>query len=305
MKDAFSGCNPIVNFVYFGMVISVTIFFLHPVLLGISFISGMAYSIFLNGRKALKFNLGFLLPLMLVAAVFNPLFNHEGMTILFYFNDNPITLESVLYGVSAAVMIGAVMLWFSCYNAIMTSDKFLYLFGKIIPSLSLVFSMALRFIPRYKAQIKRITNAQRGIGRDVSSGNILKRIRSGLSILSIMITWALENGVETADSMHARGYGLPGRSAYSNYGFDTRDSSVIGILIVLFAVVVASIGKHIISIVYFPAFAINASGILEYSLYAGFAVICLLPLLMGLREQVLWKYSRLAIPKIQMEYYIK
>jgi energy-coupling factor transport system permease protein len=305
MKDAFSGCNPIVNFLFFVMVISVTVFFLHPVLLGISFVSGLAYSIFLNGRKALKFNLAFLLPLMIVAAVFNPLFNHEGMTILFYFNDNPITLESVLYGIAAAIMIGAVILWFSCYNAIMTSDKFLYLFGKLIPALSLIFSMALRFIPRYKAQIKRITNAQRGIGRDVSSGNVFARIRSGLSILSIMITWALENGVETADSMHARGYGLPGRTAYSNYGFDTRDSSLTGILVVLFAVVLASIFRHIISIVYFPAFEINLSGVLEYVIYTGFAGLCLLPLILGVREELVFKTSQRGIPKVQMEYYIK
>jgi energy-coupling factor transport system permease protein len=120
-----------------------------------------------------------------------------------------------------------------------------------------------------------------------------------------MITWALENGVETADSMHARGYGLPGRTAYSNYGFDTRDSSLMGILVVLFAVVVASIFKHIISIIYFPAFEINVLGVLEYVIYAGYAVLCLLPLILGVREELVFKNSQRRIPKVQMEYYIK
>jgi energy-coupling factor transport system permease protein len=204
-------------------------------------------------------------------------------------------LESILYGISAAFMIGAVILWFSCYNAIMTSDKFLYLFGKLIPVLSLIISMALRFIPRYKAQIKRITNAQRGIGHDVSSGNIISRINSGLSILSIMVTWALENGVETADSMRARGYGLRGRTAYSNYKFDTRDATLTAVIILMFAVTIVSIKKQIISITYFPAYVINDSGGLTIIIYTGYAVICLLPLILDIREDIIWRSLRLKI----------
>ena len=79
-------------------------------------------------------------PLLLFSAVLNPLFNHEGATILTYLPDgNPLTLESMLYGVSAAAMMVTVILWFSCYNSVMTSDKFLYLFGRVIPALSLLF----------------------------------------------------------------------------------------------------------------------------------------------------------------------
>ncbi len=86
------------------------------------------------------FSLYGLLPLLLFSAVLNPLFNHEGATILTYLPDgNPLTLESMLYGVSAAAMMVTVILWFSCYNSVMTSDKFLYLFGRVIPALSLLF----------------------------------------------------------------------------------------------------------------------------------------------------------------------
>ena len=33
----------------------------------------------------------------------------------------------------------------------------------------------------------------------------------------------MENAIDTADSMNCRGYGLPGRTAFSIYRFDTRD----------------------------------------------------------------------------------
>jgi energy-coupling factor transport system permease protein len=289
MRDAFSDCNPVVNFVYFFVVIGVTILFLHPVLLGISFVAGMVYSIYLNGGRALRFNLVFLLPLMLVAAIINPAFNHAGLTILTYVNDNPITLESIVYGVAAAVMVGSVILWFSCYNAIITSDKFLYLFGRIIPALSLIISMALRFIPRYKAQITKIMNAQRGIGKDVSSGTIVARARNGLSVLSTMITWALENAIDTADSMKSRGYGLKGRTAYSNYGFTARDGIVLAVLLTLLVIVVASIATQSLSITYFPAFAMNVPDVLAYTAYS---IICLLPLLLDAKEELTWHSLR-------------
>jgi hypothetical protein len=43
----------------------------------------------------------------------------------------------------------------------MTSDKFVYLFGEIIPALSLIFSMVLRLVPRLKAQSRVIANARK------------------------------------------------------------------------------------------------------------------------------------------------
>lgn len=203
-------------------------FFLHPVSLIISLIGAVSYSIYLNGKKALRFQLGFLLPMMLMAAVVNPAFNHEGATILTYLpTGNPLTLESMVYGLAAAMMMASVVIWFSCYNAVMTSDKFVYLFGRIIPALSLVLSMTLRFVPKFKAQFHVVSDAQKCVGRDVSNGGVIQRLRNGITILSIMLTWALENAIETADSMKSRGYGLPGRTAFSIYRFDERDKSAL------------------------------------------------------------------------------
>lgn len=105
-------------------------FFMHPVFLGISLLCGIAYSIRLNGMKAVKFNILYMLPILLLFAVMNPVFNHAGATIIVYVNDNPITVESIVYGFASATMFVSVIIWFSCYNAVMTSDKFIYLFGR-------------------------------------------------------------------------------------------------------------------------------------------------------------------------------
>ena len=288
-KDTFSSYHPIINFVFFAFVILTTIFVLHPVLLAISLISGVTYSIYLYGKKAVKLNLIALLPMMIIAAIFNPLFNHAGMTILFYFRDNPITLESIYYGIAAAIMIGSVIVWFACYNAIMTSDKFVYLFGRIIPVLSLIFSMTMRFIPKYTHQAKLVAEAQRSIGKSPTSGKLIERLKSGAMIFSVMITWALENGVETADSMKSRGYGLKGRTAYSNYRFDARDRSLCIALVVLMLAILLAFTFKILSVQYFPQFEMNSLGALQIVLYIFHAAVCFLPLVLNIIEDITWR----------------
>ena len=136
---------------------------------------------------------------------------------------NWITLEAIVYGIVLGAVMFIVIQWFSCYNTVMTSDKFIYLFGRIIPALSLVLSMALRFVPRFLRQLKVIRNGQKAMGRDVSEGTVLNRIKYGLQMVSILVTWALENAIETSDSMRSRGYGLHGRTAFSIYRLTRRD----------------------------------------------------------------------------------
>lgn len=82
-------------------------------------------------EKTVKFNLIFSIPMMLIVALMNPMFNHYGVTIIGYLhNGNPFTLESCVYGLVMAMMLVCTMIWFSCYTIVMTSDKFIYLFGK-------------------------------------------------------------------------------------------------------------------------------------------------------------------------------
>lgn len=217
---------------YFALVIGFSMFLVHPVSLIISLGASLAYAVYLNGGRAVRFSLLVMLPMMAVAALVNPAFNHEGATLLAYLpSGNPLTLESILYGLAAAAMLAAVVTWFSCYTAVMTSDKFVYLFGRVIPALSLVLSMTLRFVPKFQAQFRVVSEAQRCVGRDVSDGSLFRRLRNAVTIFSIMLTWSLENAIETADSMKSRGYGLPGRTAFSIYRFDSRDKAVLAWLV--------------------------------------------------------------------------
>ena len=228
MKDAFSGYHPLVNTGYFVLVLTVSMICIHPVTQGICLICACWYAIQLKGKAGVMLALKVGLPVMVMAALLNPLFNHAGVTMLWYLpNGNPMTLESILYGWAAGCMLATVLLWFVCVNEVLTSDKLLYLFGRVIPSLALLVSMTLRLIPRFRVQLADITEVQRTLGRDPRTGTIFKRLRNAITILSILITWALEDAVETADSMRSRGYGLPGRTSFHLYRIEERDRAVL------------------------------------------------------------------------------
>jgi energy-coupling factor transport system permease protein len=289
-RDAFSSCHPIVNFFYFALVLGFSMFLMHPVSLVISLAAAFAYSLMLNGRRAARFNLLYMLPMIGMVAVVNPVFNHEGMTILCYLpTGNPLTLESMVYGVAAALMLAAVVIWFSCYNAVMTSDKFVYLFGRVIPALSLVLSMTLRFVPKFKAQFQVVSEAQRCVGRDISDGTVLQRLRNAVTILSIMVTWALENAIETADSMKSRGYGLPGRSAFSIYRMDDRDKGLLAWLGFCGVFIFSGAMAGGLYWRYFPSIKGAELLPLTVAFQAVYLALCLTPVLLDIYENYRWR----------------
>jgi energy-coupling factor transport system permease protein len=252
-----------------------------PVSLVISLGSAAAYSLFLKGWRAMRRGLMSLLPLMLLTALLNAAFQHAGATILLYLpSGNPLTLESVAYGWAAAALLGAVLTWFTCYNAVMTSDKFIYLFGRVIPASSLVLSMTLGFVPKLKRQLRAVREAQQCVGQDVSQGTPMQRVRRAVTVLSILVTWALENAIETADSMKSRGYGLPGRTAFSIYRWSRRDIAALIWLVFCGGYLLAGWLSGGLYWRYFPTFKHGTIGVFSVSIPLVYLAMCLTPLIL-------------------------
>ena len=209
-----------------------------------------------------------------------------------------------MYGIVLGCVLFIMILWFSCYNQIMTSDKFIYLFGRIIPAMSLMLSMALRFVPHFAGQLKVIRNGQKCVGMDVSNGKWLKRVRYALNMVSILVTWALENAIETADSMKSRGYGLKGRTAFSIYRFNRRDK-ILGALLAGLCIVFgygchegAAFSQYNPRIL-LAGFTIfgrvprqSCSPVLAVITFVSFGIFCFLPLMLDLSEEYAMRRSR-------------
>lgn len=237
MRDAFSDCHPIINFVFYIGAIIMGMFFLHPVFLAISLALAFSYYVLVK-KECLKYIAG-MTGLIVILTVVNPLFNPRGETVLFtYFVGRTYTMEALVYGVALAAMFVTVITWFATYNQVMTSDKFLYCFGRMAPSVSLILTMVLRLVPSFQKKSGQIAGARMCIGKSVENGTIYEKAEHGLTIVSALTSWALEGGIVMADSMKGRGFGSGKRTSFSLYRMRSTDRKLLilmsGLIIILF-----------------------------------------------------------------------
>lgn len=291
-SDTFATYHPVVSFFYFSIVIATSMMIMHPVLLILSFAGALSYHAYQSDVRRAVLGIVGTIPMILISAVFNALFSHQGMTLLFYLkNGNPITLESILYGITTGFMLTTVILWFACFNHVMTSDKLIYLFGKLIPAMSLILTMIFRFVPRFIMQAKKVSNAQKGLGRKEKS-SIYERVRQGIKILSILVTWELEHGIDTADSMKSRGFGLRGRTNYSRFCMDGRDICFLSAILFCFICLLYSILTKQIKVLFYPMIQINQTTGLTMVTYVIFTITCFLPMMINWVEDMKWNYLK-------------
>lgn len=286
---AFSDYHPLVLLVYFLSILAVAMFVNNPVIGIFALIGGILFCAMLSKRSETAGNLGFYIPLFFMVAITNPLFSHNGVTPLFFLNGNPVTAEAFAYGIAIAVTVTGVMMWCKCYSAVMTSDKFLYLFGKAIPKLSLVLSMALRFIPMFKRQMHKVSRAQKSMGL-YSSKSFIDKIKSTMRVFMAMLSWSLENSIETSASMKARGYGLKGRTNFSLFRFYPRDGILLSVCAVLLGVTVAGIITGDTAFYYYPRISELTLTPFSVTVYTAFGILSFLPFMIEVKEALKWKY---------------
>ena len=290
-KSAFENCHPLVGFTYFALVIGCGMFFMHPVCLAVSLTGSVSFCVKLRGGRSARLFLKYALPVMLFAAAVNTLFNHRGDTVLCLLpTGNRLTLESILYGVAAAVMLVSVLAWFGCYNEIMTSDKFVYLFGRAIPSLSLVLSMTLRFVPRFAERFEQVKEARICMGKTPRSP--LGKIKNALTCFLTVAAWSLENSIVTADSMKSRGYGLRGRTSFSVFVFTERDACLLAWLGLSALFLISGAVSGDLNWTYYPGFGGALAEPLTIALEAVYFAVCFTPLVIDLWEDKRWRSSR-------------
>lgn len=273
----FARYHPAINLLYFTAVLTGTILFRQPVFLCLSYVCAFLYLLKLRGLRALIPGLG-LLPLALLFALWYGSYHHFGLTVLgVNFIGNQVTLESFLCGGTWAMVCVAAVLWMGCVHAVFTTDKIVYLLGRVSPHLSLYLSILLRTVPRLNKQRQRIELAQRGIGRGKGQGNIFQRMRNTLRRGSILLTWLIEGIVTTSDSMRCRGCSLRGRTAYSLYRFDGRDRSFVIGLCSLICVLLMALLLDQTMIRFAPQVVMMPITPMSCLFYAAWAALCLLP----------------------------
>lgn len=204
MVRGFQSFHPIILLLYYVCSISALMLYQHPIFLLTAVCIIVAINIMLDGGDQLR-KWGWMIAIMfLFAIILTPVFNRRGNHILFYFLGNQIMLEAILQGVMIALTLVGIITIFLTVNIIITPDKFLFLFSKWFPQWALLIMISMRFVPLLRKRLKDIEEIQQSKGLSVRSGKIRKRAKNGMLLMQILLTWSLEESVQTADSMSAR-----------------------------------------------------------------------------------------------------
>lgn len=281
MKDRFSKFHPSVHTAFFMLVFVFVLSINNPVYSAVSFVTALLYSARLKGRviSSIKFSVA----ILFFVSIFNMLFAHYGVTELFTIKDTRFTLEALFYGFNQGLVLCSVMLWFGAFSRIMDSERVVYIL-RFAPKIALIFSMILGFIPRFTKKLEDIRDAQLGL----NGGTPPKRkMRQALDNFSALVSYSLESSIITADSMTARGYN-PRAVRKGRYKIYMSDI-VILLCILLFAVLIfVQKGMGNISFVFDPMIYSESFSV---SALIAFVVFQLMPIIIDLWEDVLWKLS--------------
>ena len=282
---AFDLYHPLVPFAYFAAVVVLCMAAFQPVYLVLSLAGAGALGVCLRGWRAVLRGFAWQVPLLLVIAAVNPLFSASGSTELFRIGLRAVYAESLLFGLFMGVMLVAALLWFSNASQVLTSDKVMSLFGNAAPTVALMLSMASRLVPQYVRRGAEIDAVQRATSaaRPRTAGEKgVYRIR----LVSVLMGWSMEDSLETADAMRARGWGSAAkRTAYKRHRFRTRDAAA---LVVLAALVGGNAFLVWIACSQF-SFYPTMNPLAPWWGYVPYAALVFLPLAMQIGEDLRWR----------------
>ena len=291
----FDSYHPFLNLLFFTAVIAFTIWWTHPAFLAVSYACAFIYSVKLRGAKALIFN-GALIVFALLWGMWFATNTHFGITVLGEtIIGNNITYESLVFGMVQGFMLASVAMWFSCVFVIFTTDKVVYLLGRVSPRLALMLAIVLRAIPVVAGRWKRISVAQRGIGAGIGQGLPHRRLVHFVHHISALITWSIDRFTEMAESMKSRGSRLRGRTAFSLYRFDNRDRSLTLFLIALITICGVGVAFGQPFMLYSPEIVMNRVTVATIIFLVAYFILCITPFTLQTIGEIRFSMQRGAI----------
>lgn len=280
--------NPYIVCGYYFIITLILLTVKNPVITGIMLVEGIIMSLFVAGIYPTLLSLAYGMIIGILMVLVNPLVSHEGESIIWGMGSFIITAESLIYGMSSALMLIAVIIWFCSFNTLMTSDKYIYVFGRVLPGTALLISLTLRLIPELNRQYaeERISLISLGI---YDTKTLRGRMKLSYTALRGVIVHSIEASSLRADSMTARGYGIRHRSCYLECKWRLNDSiySILGIIAAIAILILNILSGE--SVVFYPRFNLRFDNTYIILLTVLCGLYGMLPIIYEIKERILWK----------------
>lgn len=270
-STAFDACHAAVPAMLFAGVAALSMLAVHPVCVTLSLSGALAFSLVARGAAATVRGLAWQLPLLVLVCLLNPFFSASGSTLLLKVGPRSVYLESLAYGATMGALLVATVLWFEDAAAVLTQDRLLALAGRRARSVPLVASMAAQLVPQMLGRARSVRAAARAC---TAAGPRPPARDELLRTSTMLLSWSLEDSLERADAMRARGWesGSP-RTRYRPERFRARDAVAAAGIAALLALGAAGAWAACSSWEFYP----RMSGLAPWWCYLPLALLALLP----------------------------
>ncbi len=177
---------------------------------GIMLLSKIPFRLYIKNIKVI-------IPIILFTAILNLIYTKTGI-LLFSVWKFEVWSDGIIKAVFVALRVLLLILTSSVLTYTTTPNDLTYAIEKLLKPLSLIglgepvhimsmmMTIALRFIPTLIEETEKIMNAQKARGADIDSGGILKKIKALLPIIIPLLLSSVKRALELAEAMESRCY---------------------------------------------------------------------------------------------------
>ena len=223
--------HPLVPTVHLVGATAISMLFLQPVVVGLSFLAALSCSFVVRGARATLRGLIWQLPLVALIGLANPLFSASGSTMLLKLGPVVVYLESLVFGVCAGALLVSTVLWLECLSALVGQDGLFALGAFAFPTATLAVSMCARLVPQLVTRAREVSEAERACTAASGDAN---PVGHAVDTSTALMTWALEDSLVCADAMRARGWGIEARrTSFRPRRVGARDALALAVSVAL------------------------------------------------------------------------
>ncbi|MBR2044257.1 MAG: energy-coupling factor transporter transmembrane protein EcfT [Clostridia bacterium] len=236
------------------LIFIIVLIFLATDFYGMAVVLALCLAVMLLSKIPFKMyfkNLKAILPVLLLTAIINSLYVKEG-TVLFDKWIITITSGGIYKAVFMAVRIALLIIISSTLTYTTTPNdltdaierlckplKYIGL-GSAVHMLTMMMTIALRFIPTLIEETQKIMNAQKARGADIENGGLISRVKALVPILIPLIILSVRRAYDLAEAMECRCYnGGVGKQRMKQLKFGSRDAVAVVICFAWAAVIIA------------------------------------------------------------------
>lgn len=185
-------------------------------------------------RRLLVSSLSF----MGIIFAFNLVLNQTGRRLIWQWHfmnwEFNLTESGVIYGLTMALSLGAMIIAFVWFNGVMTIPKISYILFPVVPRLAMLLTISLRLVDLFVQKMERLVMLQKNRNIIISEGSFRQRLKSTGQLLRIVLIDGVSDSMGTAVLMEARGFGVRKRSQYQRFCFQIADGIFLGVATGLF-----------------------------------------------------------------------